>query len=167
MPMSTPWCLCCQYSCPHSELQPLPTFPGDPLRQEARSGPGSYAITVLPLGPDVNKGSLQEGNFCFLQYSGFLVMKPHQSSKPNDLRAPRDARTLCGAQYSHLYDIIIFRLMAHPPEDMGCDYILNIMSLLQCYFGFFFVLGGKCIFYIFQSFFFFLLMQFVVIWMFS
>ena len=59
------------------------------------------------------------------------------------------------SELSPLWHKIIFQLMAHPPEDMGCDYILNIMPLLQCYFGFFFVLGGKCIFYIFRSFFFF------------
>ena len=62
-----------------------------------------------------------------------------------------------GSELSPLWQKIIFQLMAHPPEDMGCDYILNIMPLLQCYFGFFFVLGGKCIFYIFWSFFFFLI----------
>ena len=50
MPMST---LYLHHKCPcfHSEPQPPPISPGDPLRPAGRSVPGSYGVTTLPWVP--------------------------------------------------------------------------------------------------------------------
>ena len=53
MHLNVPQYVCHQCPGPQGEVQPAPASPGDSLRPAVRSGPGSYQIIAIALGPGV------------------------------------------------------------------------------------------------------------------
>ena len=74
--------------CPCSDPQLPPACVGDPPVLAGRSGPGSYEVTFISLGPGAHKilcVPSKSGSLCFPQTCGIPVIKPCWPSKSDFL----------------------------------------------------------------------------------
>lgn len=104
-------------SCPHSELQPTPGSPWDPLRPAGRSGPEFCRVPALPWDSvHVNLVcAFQEWSFCFPQSYGI----PGEPDTGYGTLTPLES--LC--------DIVIFQIVGCPPSNMSFGYITKVPFL--------------------------------------